>query len=158
MESTLYRAYIETEIGTLEVSASEEAIVSLYFVEQRKFPESESPPPVLLTCAEQLDQYFRKTRTRFSLKLTPAGTAFEQQVWNTLLTVPYGRTASYRDIAAAIGNPQAVRAVGRANGRNPISIIIPCHRVIGSNGKLIGYGGGLWRKEWLLRHEGSLLL
>jgi methylated-DNA-[protein]-cysteine S-methyltransferase len=86
------------------------------------------------------------------------GTAFQQRVWQQLLTVPYGQTVSYQEIANALGNPKAVRAVGAANGQNPISIIAPCHRIIGSNGALIGYGGGLWRKEWLLKHEGGLLI
>jgi len=88
--------------------------------------------------------------------LQPEGTDFQKAVWQQLAAIPYGQTASYGDIARALGNPQAVRAVGAANGQNPISIIIPCHRVIGSNGKLTGYGGGLWRKEWLLEHEGRL--
>ncbi len=158
MESNVYRAYVETTIGTLEVTSNEDAIISLSFRDQRKLPESVVKPPVLNSCLEQLDQYFRKTRVNFSLHLAPEGTPFEQRVWEALLTIPHGRTATYRDIAAAVGNPRAVRAVGRANGRNPIPIIIPCHRIIGSNGKLTGYGGGLWRKEWLLRHEGSLLL
>lgn len=86
------------------------------------------------------------------------GTEFQRRVWRELTTIPFGRTASYQDVARAIGRPQAVRAVGAANGRNPISIIVPCHRVVGSDGRLTGYGGGLWRKEWLLKHEGAVLL
>jgi methylated-DNA-[protein]-cysteine S-methyltransferase len=109
--------------------------------------------PALEECLAQIDQYFQGTRQEFSLQLAPEGTDFQQQVWRELSKIPYGQTASYLDIARAIGNEQAVRAVGAANGQNPISIIIPCHRVIGSDGKLTGYGGGLWRKEWLLTHE-----
>ncbi len=97
-------------------------------------------------------------RTTFDLPLDLRGTDFQKQVWTQLLTVPYGRTVSYQLIADAIGNPKAVRAVGAANGQNPISVIVPCHRIIGSDGQLVGYGGGLWRKEWLLKHEGALLL
>jgi methylated-DNA-[protein]-cysteine S-methyltransferase len=88
--------------------------------------------------------------------LQPDGTDFQKAVWRELMTILYGQTVSYQDVAHAIGKPQAVRAVGAANGQNPVSIIIPCHRVIGSNGKLTGYGGGLWRKEWLLNHEGHV--
>ncbi len=118
-----------------------------------KFIGAVSVDPALEECVAQLDQYFKGTRKDFSLKLALEGTEFQQQVWRELSNIPYGQTASYLDIARAIGNEQAVRAVGAANGQNPISIIIPCHRVIGSDGKLTGYGGGLWRKEWLLTHE-----
>jgi len=115
-------------------------------------------PPCLQECVRQLEEYFQGQRRAFSLKLLPRGTEFQQRVWAQLLKVPYGSTASYRDIALALGDADAVRAVGSANGKNPISIIIPCHRIIGSDGKLIGYGGGVWRKEWLLRHERGVLV
>jgi len=107
---------------------------------------------------KQIDGYFAGRRTVFDLPLDLRGTDFQRRVWKQLLTVPFGQTATYLDIALALGNPQAVRAVGAANGQNPVSVIVPCHRIIASNGKLTGYGGGLWRKEWLLRHEGALLL
>ena len=107
---------------------------------------------------KQIDGYFAGRRTVFDLPLDLRGTDFQRRVWKQLLTVPFGQTATYPDIALALGNPQAVRAVGAANGQNPVSVIVPCHRIIASNGKLTGYGGGLWRKEWLLRHEGALLL
>ena len=108
---------------------------------------------MLLACRSQLDEYFGGKRRIFDLKLEPRGTAFQERVWHELLRIPYGETRSYKDIAIDVGNSQAVRAVGMANGRNPISIIIPCHRVIGINGDLVGYGGELWRKQWLLDHE-----
>ena len=152
----LYKAYYQSEIGLIELTATESAIKALKFVE----PEPGSPadevaiPDILKICLNQLDEYFHAKRRQFVLSLSPDGTPFQKEVWQQLLSVPYGATASYLEIALAIGNPKAVRAVGGANGRNPISIIIPCHRVIGSNGKLTGYGGGLWRKEWLLNHEG----
>ena len=152
----LYKAYYQSEIGLIELTATESAIKALEFVE----PEPGSPadevaiPDILKICLNQLDEYFHAKRRQFVLSLSPDGTPFQKKVWQQLLSVPYGATASYLEIALAIGNPKAVRAVGAANGRNPISIIIPCHRVIGSNGKLTGYGGGLWRKEWLLNHEG----
>ena len=108
----------------------------------------------LAACVTQMDQYFKGQRRKFDLPLAPAGTPFQQEVWQALQTVGFGETASYGRIAQAIGRPQAFRAVGAANGRNPISIIVPCHRIIGSNNTLTGYGGGLWRKTWLLEHEG----
>jgi methylated-DNA-[protein]-cysteine S-methyltransferase len=101
----------------------------------------------------QLDEYFAGTRTEFELPLHPIGTAFQQQVWTALLDIPYGQTATYGRQAAAIGYPDAARAVGAANGQNPISIVVPCHRVVGANGSLTGYGGGLPAKQWLLSHE-----
>jgi methylated-DNA-[protein]-cysteine S-methyltransferase len=152
----MYLAYYDSPIGLIEVGGTETAVNTLYFVEQRQ-PAATSHP-YLEEAARQLDDYFCKTRQEFSLNLQPQGTNFQQTVWQQLLTVPYGRTVSYLDVANALDNPKAVRAVGAANGQNPISVIIPCHRIIGSNGKLTGYGGGLWRKEWLLRHEGWLLI
>jgi methylated-DNA-[protein]-cysteine S-methyltransferase len=106
--------------------------------------------------AQQLTEYFNGSRTTFELPLAPAGTAFQQQVWRALLDISYGHTACYGDIARAINNPKGVRAVGLANSRNPIAIIIPCHRIIGANGTLTGYAGGLDKKEWLLRLENAL--
>lgn len=111
---------------------------------------------VLAETRRQLEEYFAGTRQAFDLPLAPAGTAFQQQAWQALLDIPYGSTASYREQAVRIGNVKAVRAVGLANGRNPIAIIIPCHRVIGSDGSLTGYAGGLPIKRALLEHEGAL--
>ena len=148
-------AYYPSPIGLIEVGATTDALVTLYFVEEPR--QESSVSSLLVTVLQQLREYFAGTRTTFDLPLHFQGTAFQQQVWQQLLTVPYGQTLAYQDIANALGNPKAVRAVGAANGQNPISIIAPCHRVIGSNGSLIGYGGGLWRKEWLLKHEGYLL-
>jgi methylated-DNA-[protein]-cysteine S-methyltransferase len=106
---------------------------------------------------EQLEEYFARRRTVFTVPIAPIGTPFQQRVWTALTTIPYGQTRSYRQLAVAIGNRSAMRAVGAANGRNPISIIVPCHRVIGSNGTLIGYGGGLERKQFLLDLEQAVL-
>ena len=116
--------------------------------------------PLLDEVQRQLDAYFAGGLRSFDLPLELDGTPFQRQVWQQLLSVGYGQIASYQAIAHAIDNPKAVRAVGAANGRNPVAIIVPCHRIIGSGGrpKLTGYGGGLWRKEWLLRHEGALLV
>ncbi|MCL2573203.1 MAG: methylated-DNA--[protein]-cysteine S-methyltransferase [Defluviitaleaceae bacterium] len=108
---------------------------------------------IIANCITQLDEYFSGKRKIFDLPLNPEGTEFQQTTWSALCTIPYGKTASYGEIAAQMGKPKAPRAVGMANNKNPIYIIIPCHRVVGADGKLVGYGGGLWRKEWLLEHE-----
>jgi methylated-DNA-[protein]-cysteine S-methyltransferase len=120
-------------------------------------PLSEDPGlPVLRNATQQLDDYFAGRSPTFDLPLDFRGTAFQKNVWSALLAIPFGETRSYGDIARAIGQPSASRAVGAANGRNPISIIAPCHRVLGSNGALTGFAGGLEAKRFLLRHEGSL--
>lgn len=150
-------AFYHSEIGWIKISGTEAGIRSLYFVEDAEVFEIK-PHPCLQECLRQLDEYFRGKRLTFSLKLLPEGTDFQKKVWKQLLAIPYGNTVSYQDIAAALGDKNAVRAVGSANGKNPISIIVPCHRVIGRNGNLIGYGGGVWRKEWLLKHEKSIIV
>src|SRR5690606_26909033 len=111
---------------------------------------------VLLETRRQLEEYFAGTRRDFELPLSPQGTQFQRNVWRTLAAIPYGRTWSYRDLAQRIGRPSAMRAVGAANGRNPLPIVLPCHRVIGADGSLTGFGGGLPTKAFLLRLEGSL--
>ena len=110
-------------------------------------------PPMIIHCLEQLIQYFNGERKVFELPLNQPGTKFQQEVWSDLLTIPYGKTISYLDLAKMIGDIKATRAVANANGKNNIAIIVPCHRVIGSNRELVGYGGGLWRKKWLLELE-----
>jgi O-6-methylguanine DNA methyltransferase len=112
--------------------------------------------PVLDNAIRQLREYFDGRRKKFDIPIRLAGTLFQQQVWNGLLKIPYGQTESYGSLAERLGKPSASRAVGHANGQNPISIIVPCHRVIGKDGSLTGYGGELWRKKWLLEHEGAL--
>jgi methylated-DNA-[protein]-cysteine S-methyltransferase len=109
----------------------------------------------LRECVAQLDEYFDRRRTSFDIPLDLNGTPFQRAVWRALLLIPYGSTWSYGKLASQIGRPNASRAVGGANHRNPVSIIVPCHRVIGGDGSLTGYGGGLWRKEWLLLHEAN---
>lgn len=120
-------------------------------------PSDSGPEGVLAEAVRQLDEYFAGTRREFELDLAPQGTPFQLAVWNALLAIPYGATASYGDIARAVGRPNAVRAVGQANGRNPLAIVVPCHRVIGSDHSLTGYGGGLERKRFLLSLEGAQL-
>ncbi len=150
-----FTAYYRSDIGTVEVIGTGNGILSVNFREERpsRNPKTDAPPPVIKECLRQLDEYFRGRRTSFSLKLSLKGTDFQQKVWRQLLKIPYGETLSYKNVAKAIGRPRSTRAVGGANHNNAIGIIVPCHRVIGHNGKLVGYGGGLWRKEWLLRHE-----
>ena len=152
----LFLCTVDSPIGLIEVSGTSDAIVSCLFVDQRRRDAVSNP--VVDLAIRQLEEYLAGDRRAFDVPIALQGTDFQKQVWQQLLTVPFGQTASYRDIATAIGNPQAVRAVGAANGQNPISIIVPCHRIVGSDGSLVGYGGGLWRKEWLLKHEGCLLL
>ncbi len=149
----MYQAYYKSELGWIEVKGDESGISSILFVEQNQEDVSH---PIVEQCIVELDEYFHKKRTEFTVPLQANGTPFQKQVWNALCSVPYGKSASYLDIAEKIGNPKAVRAIGGANSRNPLSIIVPCHRIIGKSGKLVGYEGGLWRKEWLLKHEGFL--
>ena len=149
--------YYQSEIGLLEIRRSEKGIVSIAFVESRPMKVSD-PHPLLQECISQLEDYFQGIRREFSVTLDLQGTDFQKQVWQYLLTIPYGQSVSYHDIAIALGKPKGSQAIGNANGKNPIPIIVPCHRVLGSNGKLTGYGGGLWRKEWLLKHEGTLIV
>jgi len=149
MEHT-YKAYYQSPIGLMEIRATRQAITSISFCDSCG---PEEACPIVRECIKQLDEYFSGKRKDFRLNLAPEGTEFRRKVWQALQTIPFGETRSYREIAAAIGNARACRAVGAANRENPIPIIIPCHRVIGRNGGLIGYSSGLWRKEWLLRHE-----
>lgn len=151
-----YRS-IETPLGSLFLAADGRAITDLVFSwespkeHNRDWKVGETP--LLREAERQLGEYFSGHRTEFDLPLNPKGTPFQRTVWEALLAIPYGETRSYREIAKAIGNPNACRAVGMANNRNPISILIPCHRVIGANGSLVGYGGGLPIKEYLLDLE-----
>ena len=155
----LYFKEIETPVGRLKLVAHDQALVAVLW-------ENESPNrvrvatliedqnhPVLLNTQQQLTEYFNQTRTIFDLALDFQGTDFQKKVWQALLTIPFGETRSYKQIAEQIGNVKAVRAVGAANGKNPISIIAPCHRVVGANGKLVGFAGGLENKEILLKIE-----
>ena len=152
----VYYGYCWSQIGLIEVGGTEREILSVEFVDRYR-PQHESHATVR-EGVRQIDEYLGGQLREFDLPLGMYGTDFQRQVWRQVLTVPYGQAATYQDVADAIGNPLAVRAVGAANGRNPLPLIVPCHRIIGRDGHLVGYGGGLWRKEWLLRHEGYLLL
>ncbi|MCT6924194.1 methylated-DNA--[protein]-cysteine S-methyltransferase [Metasolibacillus sp.] len=150
-----YKLYYKSPLGTLEIVGTAQAIFSIVFVEKENIVEDEVPP-VLSECYNQLDEYFKGERQEFTVPYYFEGTDFQKRVWGALTDVPYAQTVSYKDIAVATGYDKAVRAVGSANGKNKLSIIVPCHRIIGSNGTLTGYAGGLWRKEWLLQHEQTM--
>lgn len=138
-------------IGDIFISADENFLLSVKFVNHNFIENKENK--IIRQTIKQLDEYFRGKRKKFELPLNPKGTEFQKKVWLQLMKIPYGKTATYKDIATLIGNPNASRAVGNANNKNPIAIIIPCHRVIGSNNKLTGYAGGLDKKEKLLNLE-----
>ncbi len=163
--STLYRI-IKTDLeagelpfGPITITSDGESITGIYMADHKNGPIVEpdwildADCSVINTASEQLSQYFSGALSAFDLPLKPAGTPFQLSVWRALLNIPYGETISYGQLAERLDNPKAVRAVGLANGKNPISIVVPCHRVIGANGKLVGYGGGLNRKAALLHLE-----
>ena len=147
-----YTTCYQTAIGPFEITGNQKGILTITFgkepsVTDRKLPDC------MKECMRQLDEYFQGRRQEFSIPLLREGTDFQKAVWRQLQQIPFGETASYGDVARAIGSPKAFRAVGNANNKNPMPVIIPCHRVIGSDGKLVGFGGGIWRKVWLLDHE-----
>tara|TARA_R110001583_G_scaffold51332_1_gene160363 strand:+ start:571 stop:1053 length:483 start_codon:yes stop_codon:yes gene_type:complete len=144
--------YYKTPIGTAKIVGDENGISSVSVIDE-EIENSQKTPECLQDCVLQLDEYFNKKRTNFNLKLNPKGTEFQNKVWNELLNVPFGKTRTYLEQSKKLGNVKAIRAVASANGKNPIWIIIPCHRIIGSDGSLTGYAGGIWRKKWLLEHE-----
>jgi O-6-methylguanine DNA methyltransferase len=158
--------FVESPIGRLAAGADDDGIRVLEFTRQGRVethlaalgaalerPTVRGHHPLLTRLGNELEEYFEGRRKVFEVPFRFTGTEFQERVWKALLTIPYGKTRSYLDIAKTLGDPKAVRAVGAANGSNPISIIVPCHRVIGSNGSIVGYGGGLDRKVWLLAHE-----
>ncbi|SFA58892.1 methylated-DNA-[protein]-cysteine S-methyltransferase [Anoxybacillus pushchinoensis] len=145
-------AYYESPIGWLQITGANEGIERIDVVE-RCGEQKENVPTCFMRCIEELEQYFQKKRTSFSVPLRLIGTPFQMRVWEALQTIPYGQTVSYAHIAKQIGNPKAVRAVGNAVGNNPVTIIVPCHRVVRTGGKLGGYAWGVEMKTWLLKHE-----
>ena len=147
--------YYHSPIGILKISGTDEFISEVSFHDKTEMQRGRKKnlPPLIIHCLEQLIQYFNGELRKFELPLHQEGTKFQQGVWNYLLTIPYGKTISYLDLARLTGDKNATRAVANANGKNDIAIIVPCHRVIGSNRELTGYAGGLWRKKWLLELE-----
>ena len=166
MPAPLRFTCLSTPLGEMVAAASDSALCLLEFTDRRMLETQlsrlqkrtaailvESSNSVIEQTEAELSDYFSGSLRQFRVPLEPAGTEFQRKVWQILTTIPYGMTRSYGAQALAVGNPDAIRAVARANGDNPIAIIVPCHRVIGTDGKLTGYGGGLWRKRWLLDHE-----
>lgn len=159
----LHKTTIDSPVGRLELVAHDDALIAVLWPEEPKGrvrfdsePESATAHPVLIRAAAQLSEYFAGSRRTFDLPLDPHGTEFQQQVWWSLAEIPYGETSTYGKQAANIGRANAVRAVGSANGRNPLSIVLPCHRIVGADGKLTGFAGGIETKRWLLDHEANL--
>ncbi|WP_394149979.1 methylated-DNA--[protein]-cysteine S-methyltransferase [Vibrio maritimus] len=154
-----YYTILESDLGPITIQASDEGLLGIWFEQHTTLPSElghyQPEHPVLSDAATQLTEYLSGTRQQFSLPLAAKGTEFQSKVWEVLCSIPYGESISYQELANRVGNPKAVRAVGTANGRNPISIVVPCHRVIGKDGKLTGYAGGVERKLKLLELESS---
>ena len=149
MSKSLCNSYFQSPIGLVEISGTSSFITSVNFV-TKKGRESENISAVVKQCKIEFEEYFSGKRKEFSVNINPEGTPFQKKVWSQLRKIIYGDTISYLNISKMIGDEKAVRAVGHANGKNQIAIIIPCHRVVGADGKLTGYAGGIWRKQWLL--------
>ena len=149
----LFHQYYQSPIGWLHIQSTDEAIVAIEFCES--VTEDEVPHALTQEACTQLQAYFASKRHRFELPIQLRGTTFQQQVWRQLMQIPYGATISYLTLARLMGNAKSIRAVAHANARNPLAIIVPCHRVIGEDGSLVGYAAGIWRKQWLLEHESS---
>ena len=156
MEDRLTSAYYQSPVGTIRVSGTGQYITEVHFLDENAAgPENleEQPGPLVIECVEQLIRYFQGDLRQFEVPVHQSGSQFQTKVWNELSCIPYGRTISYLELSRRIGDVKAIRAVAAANGRNHVAIIVPCHRVIGSDRTLTGYAGGLWRKKWLLDHE-----
>lgn len=152
----MYEAFHKTPLGFVRVRANEEGITSIS-IRDEECVETPSDSPHINLALQQLDEYFEGSRKEFDLPLNQAGTAFQQQVWQQLITIPYGKTISYRQQSQIMNSPLAIRAIASANGKNNLWVVVPCHRVIGSNGSLTGYAGGIWRKKWMLEHEARVM-
>ncbi len=151
----LHYTYYESPVGLLKIGGTDSYIAELSFVDNKDQIAYGEPglSDVIHQCTEQLIEFFQGRRREFNIPVHQEGTEFQKRVWGELLEIPYGRTISYMDLAKRLGDPKVIRAAASTNGKNKISIIVPCHRVIGSDKTLVGYGGGLWRKKWLLQHE-----
>lgn len=142
---------LKTPLGTVYIEGDENGISKISVIEAAL--ENAKPTTELAEAVQQLTEYFEGKRRIFDFKINPQGTDFQKKVWKELLKIPFGKTISYLDLARALGDEKKIRAAASANGKNPLWIVVPCHRVIGSDGSLVGYAGGLWRKKWLLEHE-----
>ncbi len=152
----MYKSFYKSPIGIIEISAGSKGITSIRFLDDQIKGNDFSENDYTKRCCVQIEKYFSGSLKEFNLELDLTGTEFQIQVWNGLLEVKFGETISYQKQSKNIGNIKKIRAVANANGKNPIAIVIPCHRIIGSNGSLTGYAGGLWRKKWLLEHEAKI--
>ncbi|RZJ75388.1 MAG: methylated-DNA--[protein]-cysteine S-methyltransferase [Flavobacterium sp.] len=148
----MQQAFIKTPLGITAIAGDENGVSKISILDEEA-ALSEIIPDVLIEAVTQLDDYFKGKRQTFDFKLNPAGTDFQKRVWNALLEIPFGTTVSYMEQSMKLGDAKAIRAVASANGKNPLWIVVPCHRVVGTSGSLTGYAGGLWRKRWLLEHE-----
>ena len=157
--SDIHVRHFDGPTGKLVISSSNGAVFSVHFVQsgEEMLPESGDLTPEISACISQLGEYFRGERTIFDFPYLQSGTVFQQRVWEELAKLPFGKTISYNQLAAKLGDPKVIRAAASANGRNKLAIIIPCHRVIGSNGDLVGYAGGISNKRWLLQHEAKFV-
>jgi methylated-DNA-[protein]-cysteine S-methyltransferase len=151
----VYYTYYESPLGLIRIGGTETFITEVVFVDEQQDMLHGEPgvTEVIHQCTEELIEYFRGNRKKFDTPLSQTGTAFQEMVWKELLTIPFGKTISYQQLADAIGDSKATRAVAAANGKNNIMILIPCHRVLGSDRSFTGYAGGIWRKKWLFQHE-----
>jgi methylated-DNA-[protein]-cysteine S-methyltransferase len=154
----VFTTYYHSPVGLLKISGTTQCITEISFHDKTQKLEGRKKnlPPVFIHCIEQLIQYFNGERRKFDFALDQPGTLFQKKVWGELIRIPFGKTISYLELAQRCGDAKATRAVANANGKNNIVIVVPCHRVIGSNHDLVGYGGGLWRKKWLLEHEARI--
>ena len=146
------QAHINTPLGCCLIEGDETGVSKIWVLDE-DVPVSKTINTELQEAVTQLNEYFAGSRKSFDFKLNPAGTEFQKKVWQALLEIPFGKTMSYHQLAVKLGDVKAIRAVASANGKNPLWVVVPCHRVIGADGSLTGYAGGLWRKKWLLEHE-----
>ena len=152
---TTYTSYYSCPLGQLKLQCSDEYLQAVLFMKEEQQGITDEHP-LLEKCLLQLDEYFDGKRKEFELPLLQTGTDFQQKVWHELMNIPFGKTISYQEMSRRLGDPKVIRAAAAANGKNHVAIVVPCHRVIGSNRELVGYGGGLWRKKWLLEHENKI--
>lgn len=147
----IYSCIYTCPVGNLHIQCADDSVIAILFTEEQSTNGDDHP--LLKKSQLQLDEYFAGGRTKFDLPFTQQGSAFQQKVWHLLYQIPFGKTVSYKELSHLYGDVKAIRAIASANGRNNLSIVVPCHRVIGTNRSLTGYAGGLWRKQWLLEHE-----
>ncbi len=155
----IFSTYYQSPVGLIKIAGTENFIAEILFIDNIEKPHIDHQkklPPIIINCAGELIQYFQGQRRIFNFAMNQDGTEFQKKVWNELEIIPFGKTISYLELSRRLGNTKVIRAAASANGKNNIVIVVPCHRVIGSNNNLVGYGGGLWRKRWLLEHEAKI--